>query len=109
MSHPSKVEVQRLSRVPLRRTPYSDRRSSLEDLSLDSQRTTSTPPSTRLYYAADLPSPRPLTQRKLAELNFLLKYRDQGGSMREYWQGRIDALVAEFGKPDEASIIWEEG
>jgi hypothetical protein len=29
--------------------------------------------------------------------------------MREYWQGRIDALVNEFGKPDEIDIVWGTG
>jgi hypothetical protein len=40
--------------------------------------------------------------------NFLLKYREQEADMRDYWQGRIDALIGEFGKPDEIDIAWEK-
>lgn len=40
--------------------------------------------------------------------NFLEKQRAEGGSMGPYWQSRIEALITEFGKPDEAYIKWEE-
>ena len=37
--------------------------------------------------------------------HFLQKYEEAGGTSREFWQGRIEALVLEFGKPEELEVL----